>query len=204
MGHVDGRLAAGQHIGCDHTAEKRRLQATSQTQGFDVLLLLLEEAGNGCLELLLFAVLDSQRCTSLNQILDLGVAQQYCLARLQCILALEVLGLVEQSCCTQALHGQLRQWFIHTSLDQLVADEAGRLTRTHGHRHLQSTQCKGVIGHTPVALEALRGNARAHLVTVGQALGEACVVAVEQGRWVVVQGVDLQETGQCHGFSGNR
>ena len=170
-------------------------------QGFEVFLLVLEECGNGGFEGFFFGVFTRQSGAALHQVLDFGVAQQHGLAGGQGIFAFEVFGLVQQPGSAQAFHRDLRQGLCNARFHQALFDQPGRFARAYRHRHVQVFQGKGIVGHAPMAFEALRGNARADGIAIRQAFGQPRIVAVEQGRRVVVQGVNLQEAGQGHGVS---
>ena len=51
-----------------------------------------------------------------------------------------------------------------------------------------------VVGHAPVALETLGGDAGADSAAEGHAFGQAAVIAVEEGGGVGVEAMNLQET----------
>jgi hypothetical protein len=82
--------------------------------------------------------------------------------------------------------------------DKLAANQIKRHPRAHRHRNAERPQRKMVVGHTPMPLEALRRYSGPDGVPVGQPLSESRIVTIQQGSWVGVQGVDLDETWYWH------
>ena len=153
---VNGCVAAGQHVGCDHATKQSGLQATAVFQCFDVFLFVLQKLGNGCLKCLGVGVFLRQFSTTFDKEINLGAAHQHSLPCFQSLLTLRLFStFVQKPSISQALACGLRQVFRQARFNQLSANQIQRLPGAHGHGHTQTRQREMILGHTPVALQAL-------------------------------------------------
>lgn len=128
------------------------------------------------------------------------------------LLALRALGLGRQAQAEDLVHELLDHGlddvFVVVALELLDDVLVERLARPNRERavvvaDVDPLQRVLVLGRPPMALQALRRDARARRAAEGQALGLAGVVAVEEGRGVRGEGVDLQKSsGHAVGLPG--